>query len=95
MAGNVTSEGNDTFGKNLRESEGFVTIAYYLIGSFGIVGNVLHCYSYLSIQFSWYVLERQLYFRFSSFSLTQYLFVMNIVMVFMFLKENDKVYRRL
>ena len=41
MAGNVTSEGNHTFGNNLRESEGFVAIAYCLIGAFGIVGNVL------------------------------------------------------
>ncbi|KAK2184306.1 hypothetical protein NP493_272g03050 [Ridgeia piscesae] len=36
-----TSSYNDTLGENLRESTGLVTIVYYLIGSVGILGNLL------------------------------------------------------
>ena len=41
MISNITTGGNDTHGKNLRDSEGIVTIFYYVIGSVGILGNLL------------------------------------------------------
>ena len=37
----MASVHNDTLGENLRQSKGIVTIAYYVIGSIGILGNLL------------------------------------------------------
>ena len=41
MPSNISIGGNDTHGKNLRDSDGIVTIAYYVIGAVGILGNLL------------------------------------------------------
>ena len=41
MALNISVGGNDTIDTNIRLSEGFVSIAYYVIGSVGILGNLL------------------------------------------------------
>ena len=41
MAVNISVGGNGTSGTNIRQSEGFVSIAYYIIGSVGILGNLL------------------------------------------------------
>ncbi len=41
MAVNISDGGNGTSGTNIRLSEGFVSIAYYIIGSVGILGNLL------------------------------------------------------
>ena len=41
MTLNISVGDNDTSGTNIRWSEGFVSIAYYIIGSVGILGNLL------------------------------------------------------
>ena len=41
MPSNIAIGGNDTSGENLRDSHGAITTAYYVIGSVGILGNML------------------------------------------------------
>ena len=41
MAMNISVGSNDTSGTNIRRSDGIISIAYYIIGSVGILGNLL------------------------------------------------------